>query len=105
MSGRRGHEGGRGRLGSGRGRGGKRNFNRSKNNNNKQELKFYLHRTGPDQQTASCTKVKEHLILNNQSEFVNVSEITESICKGVISYSSKEIPIKIISKEEEPIRA
>ena len=70
-----------------------------------QELKFYPHGTGPDQQTATFTKMKENLILKIQSEFVNGIDIAESIRKGAILYLSKDIMIKRISTEYEPRRA
>ena len=41
-------------------------------------------------------KVKEHLILKIQCEFVNGINIAESIHKGDILYLSKEILIKRI---------
>ena len=51
------------------------------------------------------TKVKENLILNIKSEFVNGSDIPEWIYKGEILYLRKEILIKRILKESYPIRA
>ena len=101
ISQRSGRVGGRGRFGSGRGRGGRWKFNRINNWNKRQELKFYLHGTGPDWQTAAFTKLKEHLILKIQSEIVNGSDISESIHKGVNLYFSNEIPVKRISTEDE----
>ena len=68
-------------------------------------MKFYLHGTGLDQQTASFNKVKDYIILNIQSKFFNGSDIAESIYKEVILYLSKETPIKRILAEYEPIRA
>ena len=65
---------------------------------------MYPHRTVPDQHTAKFTIGKEYLILKIQSEFVNGSDISESIRKGVILYLSKEIPIKRILTEGEPNR-
>ena len=81
MFGREGRVGVRGRFGSGRGSGDQRNFNISNNLNKRQELKFYPNGTGPDQQMSVFTKVKEHLILKIQSEFLNGSYIAESILK------------------------
>ena len=92
--------GGRGIFGRGRGRGGRRNFNRSNNQNNIQELKFYPHGTGPNQQMATFTKVKENLIIKIQIEFLNGIDIAESILKGVILYLIKEIPIKSMLSED-----
>ena len=89
FSGRGGHGGGRGRIGSGRVRGGWRNFNSSNNLNKRQELKMYPCGTGPDKHTAMFTTVKEHLIINIQSEFLNGIDIAESMRKGVILDSSK----------------
>ena len=82
MSSRGGRGVSRGRLVSGRGSGGQRNFNSSNKRNKRKDLKCYPHRTGTDQQTEAFTKVKEYLILNIQSEFMNGSDIAESICKG-----------------------
>ena len=75
MSRRGGHGGGIGRTGSGRGRGGRRNFNSSNNQNKRQEFKIYPHGIGPDRKTWTFTKVKEHITLNIQSEFVHGSDI------------------------------
>ena len=86
---------GRGRIGSVRGRSGRIKFNSSNNQNKRQDLKFYPHRTGTYLQKPTFTKVKEHLILKIQSEFLNGSDISESIRKGVILDLSKETPIKI----------
>ena len=99
MTRRGGRGGGRGRSGNGIGRSGWRNFNSSNNQNNRHELKFYPRGTGPDQQTESFTKVREHLILNLQSEFVNGCSIAESIQKGEILDLSKEISIKIYQQK------
>ena len=99
------HGGGRGRFDSNRVCSGWKYFSSSNNQNMWQELKCYPHGTGTDQQTEAFTKVKEYLILNIQSEFVNGSDISESIRKGVISYLIKEIPIKRILLEDEPSRA
>ena len=63
---------------------------------------MYPHGNGTDLQTASFNNVKEHLILNIQSEFLNGSDIVESIHKGVILYLSNKIPIQRISEEDEP---
>ena len=49
--------------------------------------------------------MKEHLNLKFQIEFVNGSDIEESICKGLILDLSKERPIKKILTKDEPIRA
>ena len=87
---------------SGRGRGGQKNFSTSNNWNNNQELKFYPNGNGTDLQTSFFNKVKEHLTLNIQSEFLNRSDIVFSIRKGVILDLSKEIPIQRISEEDEP---
>ena len=46
------------------------------------------------------TKVKEHLILKIQSEFVNGSDIEESIRKGFILDLMKEILIKRIPTKD-----
>ena len=70
MSGRGGHVGGIVRLGRGRGRSGRRNFNSSNNRNKRQEMKFYPHGTGPDQQAEKFTKVGELLMLKIQGEFL-----------------------------------
>ena len=51
------------------------------------------------------TKVKENLTLKIQSEFMNRSDIEESIRKRVILYLSKEITIKRIFTENEPSKA
>ena len=75
MSRRGGRGGGRGILYSGIGHGIRRNFNRSNNRNKRQELEKYPHINGPDVQTAMFNKVKEHLILKIQIEFVNGSDI------------------------------
>ena len=100
---RRGHHGcGRERFRSGRERGVRRNFNSSNNKNKRQEVKMYPHGTGPDWQTATFIKVKDHIILTIQSGFVNRNDIAESILKGVILDLSKEIPIKRTSEEDEP---
>ena len=64
-----------------------------------------MHRTGLYLQTTRFTKLKEHSVLKIQSEFLNGSDIVESIRKGVILYLSKEIRIKRISTEYKPIRA
>ena len=53
---------------------------------------------------AVFTKVKKHLILNIQSEFVNGSDIAEPISKGAIIDLSKEINIKKTFTEYEPSR-
>ena len=50
-------------------------------------------------------KVKEHQVLKIESEFLNGSDITESIRKGVVLDLRKKIPIKGISREYELIRA
>ena len=55
---------------------------------------MYPRGTGQDKHTAMFTTVKEHLIIKIQSEFLNGIDISESMLKGVILYSSKEIPIK-----------
>ena len=47
------------------------------NKNKRQELKIYLIESGPDQQTATFTKVEENIILKIQSEFLNGSDISE----------------------------
>ena len=86
---RGGRRDGRGRFGSDRGHGGQINFKISNNQNKKQELKFYPHGTGPDQYTTTFNKALEHTILNIKSEFVNGSDISESIRKGVILDLSK----------------
>ena len=62
-----GREGIRGRIESNRGNDERRNFNIRKNISKSQYLKFYPHETGPDQQTATFTKLKEHMILKIQS--------------------------------------
>ena len=49
---------------------------------------------------ATFTKVKERLILKIQSEFVNGSDIAESIRKVVILYLIKEITVKMTSTED-----
>ena len=77
ISGRGGRRDGRWIFDSVRGSGGQRNFNISNNINKGQDLNFYPHGNGPDRQTEMFTKVKEHLILNVQSEFMNVSDIEE----------------------------
>ena len=64
-------------------------------------MKFYLNGTGPDLQTATFTKVKEHLVLKIQIEFVNESDVAEPICNVAILDLSKEILIKKISIEDE----
>ena len=46
--------------------------------------------------------MKQHLILKIQSAFLNGSDISESIRKGLVLNLSNEIPIKRISIEEEP---
>ena len=56
---------------------GRRKCNISNNQNKRQGLKSYLHGTGPDQQMAMFTKVKNYLILNIKSEFVIGSDIAE----------------------------
>ena len=75
---------GRGIFARDKGRGVWRNFNISNNQNKRQYLKCYPHGTGLDCQREKFTKVKEHLILKIQSEFLNGSDISESIRKGVI---------------------
>ena len=75
---------------------GQRNSNSRNNWNKSQELEFYQHGTGPDQQMVTFTRLKEHPILNIQGEFLNGSDIVESICKGFILYLSKLILIEII---------
>ena len=77
MSGRGGCGGVRGRIISSKGHGGRKNFNRNNNQNKREELEFYPHGTGPDLQTATFTKVKEHIILKIQSELLNGSDIEE----------------------------
>ena len=67
-------------------------------------MKFYPRGTGLDRQTEKFTKVKQYLILKIKSEFVNGSDISESICKEVILDLSKEMPIKRISTEDKPSR-
>ena len=81
--------GGKGRLGSGRGCGGQINLNISNNINKRQEPKFYLHGTGSDIPISTLTKVKDRLILEIQSEFVNGINLIESIRKGEILYLIK----------------
>ena len=71
-------------FGNGRRRSDQRNFNSRNNQNKRQELKFYPHGTGPDRQMMAFTKVKEHLILKIHVGILNVSDIEESIRKGVI---------------------
>ena len=61
-----------------------------------------MHGTVLNLQTATFTKVKEHILLKIQSEFVNGNYIAESICKELILYLSKEIPIKSIFKQGNP---
>ena len=51
------------------------------------------------------TKVNEHIILKIQCEFVNRSDIVESIREGDILDLNKKIPTKRILAEDEPIRA
>ena len=75
MSGRGGHRGRRGRFGSGRGSGGWKSFSNSNNRKKRHELKFYPHENGPNQQTETFTKVKEHILLKIQNEFVNGIDI------------------------------
>ena len=77
------------RFVSGIGHDGQRNFSISNNRNKRQELKFYLHGTGPDQHMETFTKVKDHLYLKSQNEIVNGSYIEESIRKGDILDLSK----------------
>ena len=88
---RGGRGGGRGRLGSNRGGGVRIKFNNSNKRNKIQELNFFSHGTGPDIQTAKFTKLNQNQVLNIQSEFVNGSNIVESIHKKEILYFSKEI--------------
>ena len=71
MAKRGGCGGGRGITGSDRGCGNQRNFDVINNQNKRQELKINPHETVTDQQKATFTKVKEHLILNIQSELLN----------------------------------
>ena len=77
MSGRGRRGGGRGIFGSNRVCGVQRNFYISNNRIKRQEMTFYLNGTRPDRQTEKFTKVREHLILNIQSEFINGSDIAE----------------------------
>ena len=56
-------------------------------------------------QMADFTKVKDNPILNIQSEFVNGSDITQSMHKRVILDLSKKIMIRRTPKEDEPGRA
>ena len=100
MYGRGGSVGGRGGLGSVRGRDVWRKFDSNNNRNKRQELQFYPHGAAPDRQMATFTKVKERLILKIQSEFVNGSDIAESIRKVVILYLIKEITVKMTSTED-----
>ena len=65
-------------------------------------MKSYPHGTIPDQQMETLTKVKDHIILKIQSEFVNESNISESIHKGMLFDLRKDIPIKRIPTEDEP---
>ena len=67
-------------------------------------MKFYPHVNGQDIQTAKFTKVKESQNFNFLSEFLNISDIAESIRKGDILDLGKETPIKKISTEDEPGR-
>ena len=103
--GRGGRGGGRGRFVGSRVRGGYRNFNSNNNRSKRQGLKSYPHGYGPDRQTVEFTKVKKHIILKIQSEFVNGSDISESIPKGYILYLSKQILIKMISTEDKTSKA
>ena len=68
------------------------------------KIKIYLHGARPDIKTATFTKLKEHLILNIKSEFLNGSDIAESICKGEILDLSREITVERILTEYEVIR-
>ena len=54
-----------------------RNSNSSHDRNQIQELKFYLRVTGPYRYMETFTKLKENIILKNQIEFMNVSDISE----------------------------
>ena len=82
MSGRVGCAGRK--IRSGREHSGRRDFNSSNNLYKRQELKFYPHRPRPDRQMATFTKLKGCPILKIQSLFVNGSDITAPIHKGLI---------------------
>ena len=67
--GRGGHRSRRRGINSVRGYSGRRNFDGRNNQNKRQEMKFYPHEPGLDQQTATFTEVKEHILLRIQNEF------------------------------------
>ena len=49
--------------------------------------------------------MRENIILNIQSKFVNGSDISESIRKGAILDLINKIPFERITAEDEPISA